>query len=224
MHRILQDHRRSGHGRSRGLRLSHELSRPGKLLWSAGVPTLRAVGRVVFAMETRTRGPLPEGPFVVAANHFSHLDPPVVGAVIGRPIRFLAVDELQGVSWLLNRTISVFGSIPLTRTGVPLGAMRTALARLAAGDVVGLFPEGTRVNAWGDLEPKRGAAWLALRAGVPLVPVALKGTDRVFGVDNRLRWGRIQVSVGPALGGDDPDSLTRAWAEWTEEELASFSR
>ena len=174
-------------------------------------------------METYIRGPLPPGPFVVAANHFSHFDPPVVGAVIGRPIRFLAVDELHDVSWALDWTVSVFGSIPLTRTGIPLGALRTALARLAAGEVVGLFPEGTRVAEWGDREPKRGAAWLALRAGVPLIPVAVKGTDRVFGLDNRFRLGRIQVSVGPALLGDDPETLTRAWAEWTTEELSRFS-
>lgn len=129
--------------------------------------------------------PVPEGAAVVAANHYSHVDPVVASLAAGRPVRFLAVDELFGRSRIFDQLTLWLGTIPMSRTSVPLGALRVALDELAAGGTVGLFPEGLRVWAWGEVEPKRGAAWLARRAGVPLVPVAISGTDLVMGRDAR---------------------------------------
>lgn len=128
------------------------------------------------------RGPaVPDGPVVVAANHYSHVDPVVVALTARRPIRFLAVDELFGSSRFFDNLTLWLGAIPMSRTRVALGALKMALAELAAGGTVGLFPEGIRVWRWGEVEPKRGAAWLARRAGVPMVPIALAGTDLVMG-------------------------------------------
>ena len=124
---------------------------------------------------------LPDGPAVVAANHFSHIDPVVTSITARRPIRYLAVDELYGNSWVFDRLTLWLGAIPMSRTRAPFGALKIALAELAAGGTVGLFPEGVRVWRWGEIEPKRGAAWLAHRTGVPLVPIALAGTDLVMG-------------------------------------------
>ena len=125
--------------------------------------------------------PLPDGPVVIAANHYSHLDPIVISAAAGRRIRFLAVDELFGNSRVFDRLTTWLGAIPMTRTGIPFGALKLALAEISSGGSIGVFPEGERVWAWGEKLPKRGAAWLARRAGVPLVPVAVAGTDRSFG-------------------------------------------
>ncbi|MGA7096815.1 MAG: lysophospholipid acyltransferase family protein [Acidimicrobiia bacterium] len=200
---------------------SRQLTRRGDALWSISFPTLRGLGRLAYSLSIEMPHGLPAGPFVLAANHFSHFDPVVVGAAIGRPIRFLAVDELFGVSPLLDWLLHTYGVIPVSRSRLPLGTLRTALDRLRAGEVVGVFPEGTRVRQWGDLPMKRGAAWLAIRAGVPLVPIAISGTDRAFGVDNRLRPGRITVVVGEPLdmAGHDATTLTSSWGTWVSEAL-----
>ncbi len=138
--------------------------------------------------------PAPSGPLVVAANHFSHLDPVLTGIVARRPIRYLAVDELYGNSRFFDNLTFWLGAIPLTRTGVPLSALRLALAELDRGGAVGLYPEGVRVWTWGEVEPKRGAAWLAHRTGAPLLPVAIAGTDVAMGRGAR-RISRRPVSV-----------------------------
>lgn len=131
---------------------------------------------------------------VVAANHFSNIDPVVVGMTVSRPIRFLAVDELFGNSSSFDALTHWLGAIPLSRTRAPLGALRLALAELAAGGSVGVFPEGVRVWTWGETAPRRGAAWLARRAGVPLVPVMVAGTDQVMGRGGR-RIARARVTT-----------------------------
>lgn len=162
---------------------------------------IRALFRWWFP--TRLDGPAPpDGPIVVASNHFSHLDPVITGLVVGRPIRYLAVDELYGNSRVFDALTLWFGAIPMPRTRAPLGAMRLALAELGAGGAVGLYPEGVRVWTWGEVEPKAGAAWLALRAGVPLVPVAIAGTDQALGrgarrIDRAPIWGRRCEAILP---------------------------
>jgi 1-acyl-sn-glycerol-3-phosphate acyltransferase len=163
--------------------------------------------------------PLPDGPVVIAANHFSHLDPVVISAAAGRQIRFLAVDELFGNSRVFDRLTTWLGAIPMTRTGVPLGALKLALAEMVSGGSIGVFPEGERVWAWGEKAPKRGAAWLARRAGVSLVPVAVSGTDRSFG--RGASWiSRAPIHVEmcrpihPAAHADADDPVTSMTTEW----------
>lgn len=181
-------------------------------------PLAHGLGRMAWHLRVDREAPFPPPPFVIAANHYSHLDPPLVGTVYGRPIVFLAVDELFGVVSAFDALLRLFGAVPLTRSGIPLSAMRAALGQLRSGGVVGLFPEGRRVARWGETPPKRGAAWLAVKADVPLVPVAILGTDAVLGMDNRLRRGRIRVSVGPELvpDGRGPEAVNRLTARWKE--------
>jgi 1-acyl-sn-glycerol-3-phosphate acyltransferase len=90
--------------------------------------------------------------------------------------------------------------------------------------VVGVFPEGIRVNRFGEAGFKRGAAWLAVKRQVPLVAVAVIGTDRVLGVDNVWHRGRVRLIVGPTLhpnGTDDAaiDDLLHRWAQWVRQAL-----
>jgi 1-acyl-sn-glycerol-3-phosphate acyltransferase len=118
----------------------------------------------------------PRGPVVVAANHFSHLDPPLIVTNLDRYARFLAVDELYGKSKAFDLALDFFKAIPLDRDGYPVRAMREAIDHLDHGNVVGVFPEGRRVESWGGDQPKRGAAWLAWMTGAPLIPIAIHGT------------------------------------------------
>lgn len=176
------------------------------------------MGRVAFSLDVE-RAPIPDGPVVFAANHLSHLDPVIVGIAAQRPVRFLAVDELFGRSRFFDSLTLWLGAIPMTRTRVPFGPLKLALAELADGQSIGLFPEGVRVWAWGEREPKRGAAWLARRAGVPLVPVALSGTDVAMGRGaTGISRAPVKATVcEPILPGDHSDaddavgSMTDEW-------------
>lgn len=195
-----------------------------RIAWTVTPSLIRGLGRIAWRLKVEVEGDLPDPPFVVAGNHHSFLDPFLVGGVLARKLRFLALDELFGNYSLVDRVLDAYDVIPVKRGTVPLGPIRTALGHLSDGGVVGLFPEGTR--HW-DFDPGRarpGAAWLAIRGQVPLVPVALVGTDRVLGVDNKLRTGRVRVTVGPALRGkganrDAVDDLTRRWGVWIASRL-----
>ncbi len=160
------------------------------------------------------------GPLVVAANHYSHLDPVLVGVGVRRPTRYLAVDELYGRSAFFDNLTMWLGAIPMTRTRIPLGALRTALSCLEAGGAVGLFPEGVRVWTWGEVDPpKRGAAWLARRVGAPLLPLAIAGSDQVLGrgttkVARRPMHVEVCEPILPEDFEDAADPLGEMMEEW----------
>lgn len=194
-----------------------------RLLWRASLLAIRGLGRVFFSLDVHREADLPDPPFVIAANHYSHLDPSVIGAAINLPIRFLALEDLFGINRLLDWLVGAYEPIPTPRDRLPIGAVRSALAALQSGEVVGLFPEATRVSHWGTLAPKRGAAWLALRAGVPLVPVAVIGTGKAFGLENRLRRGPVRVVIGRALDPEgDTEAMTEKWVDWMTTQIAKF--
>jgi 1-acyl-sn-glycerol-3-phosphate acyltransferase len=153
--------------------------------WALAIAPARRIFRWYFPFSFDGDERVPEGPLVVAANHFSHLDPVIVSLAVGRPIRYLAVDELYGKSWFFDWLTFWLGAIPMTRTGVALSALRLAVAELESGGTVGLYPEGVRVWNWGEVESKAGAAWLANRVGVPLLPVAIVGSDQAMGRGSR---------------------------------------
>jgi 1-acyl-sn-glycerol-3-phosphate acyltransferase len=195
-----------------------------RLLWTVAPPVIGAIGRVFFDMRIDKPSALPSPPFVIAANHYSHFDPPVIGAALDVKVRYMALEDLFGPSRVLDWLITGFGAIPTPRQRNPIRAVRTALSALDAGEVVGVFPEASRVTHWGTLPPKRGASWLALRSGVPLVPVAVVGTGRVFGLENRLRRAPIRVVVGDPIGPDGLDvaELTNRWSRWISSQIARF--
>jgi 1-acyl-sn-glycerol-3-phosphate acyltransferase len=149
------------------------------------------------------------GPVVVAANHIGWLDGPLLGIVLPRPVHALTkVDMFTGKT---GAFLQHAGQIPLDRFHPDPAAVKTAVRVLRAGNAVGVFPEGTR----GDGEVRRfhrGAAYLALVTGAPVVPVALFGS-RVpgGGIDSRPPAGsRIDVVIGtPVTVGRQPWPRTR---------------
>ncbi|MEZ5176312.1 MAG: lysophospholipid acyltransferase family protein [Acidimicrobiia bacterium] len=144
------------------------------------------LARVYFDISVEGLHHIPsEGPFVMAANHFSHLDPPFIGFSTPRTVRFLAVDELFGRSRIFDLTMQYYDAIPLDRDGYPIAAMRTAIDHLESGHPIGLFPEGRRVEQWGGNDAKRGAAWLAWMTGSPLIPVSIWGTQHTMSPTQR---------------------------------------
>ena len=180
------------------------------------------MGRRLFSLETSGLDHLPGGPFVVAANHAAHVDAVFLGTAVTQPIRFLAAADLVGINRGMDFFLPFYGAILLPRTGVPFTAMKTALHHLRDGGRVGLFPEGRRSERWGSSSIYHGAAWLAERASVPLVPIALVGTEQVMGLeDRRIYRSPVQVRIGEPLSPTgDHRTLTSRWQESMNELLA----
>jgi 1-acyl-sn-glycerol-3-phosphate acyltransferase len=155
----------------------------------------------------------PRGGLVVVANHGSHLDPPLLGHAIGRPVAFMAKSELFRVP-LLSPLIRALGAYPVVRGGSDREAIRIASDRLAQGWAVGVFLDGTRQSDGRVHDPQPGAALLAARAGVPLLPVAIWGSHRALGRGQRLlRPARIHIRIGSLI--DPPASRRRQDLEAT---------
>jgi 1-acyl-sn-glycerol-3-phosphate acyltransferase len=196
-----------------------------RLFWPVVIPSIKIGARLLWGLKVDRSHSFPEPPFVLAANHYSFLDPPLVGAAAyGKRARFIALIDLYGNHWPLDWALDALDVITVRRGTVPLGTVRTCLAHLDEGGVVGVFPEGIRVNSFGEAGFKRGAAWLAVKRQVPLVAVAVTGTDRVLGVDNVWHRGRIRLLVGPTLhpNGTDKaaiDDLLDRWAQWVGQAL-----
>jgi 1-acyl-sn-glycerol-3-phosphate acyltransferase len=189
------------------------------------------ITRLYWDLSITGREHVPDtGPAVVACNHLSHLDPPLVSQAVGRNVRYIALDELFGTSRFFDRLTGFFGAIPTDRDGYPVGALRTAIAHLHDGGTMGVFPEGARARRWGELPPKRGAAWLAWMGGAPLVPMAIHGTDRTLTPAHRgFRRTAIRMWIGQPLWwheyADRVDPLAAMmgdWADWVSERLAPW--
>ena len=139
-----------------------------------------------------------EGGVILAANHKSFLDPFVIAVCVRRPVYFVAKRELfdrRWQGWLLN----ALGAFPIRRGESDGESMETALEILARGDVVVIFPEGTRIRNPYELgRAKRGVGRMVLETGAPVVPVAVTGTERARR-GWRIRPVKVRVRLGPAL-------------------------
>lgn len=118
------------------------------------------------------------GGVIIAANHISLWDPPVVGAGATRPIHFMAKEELFAIP-ALKWIITKINAFPVRRGAADRTAIRYAISLLKKGEVLGLFPEGTRSKTGILGKPEPGIAMIALKAGVPIVPAAIIGTNKV---------------------------------------------
>ena len=139
------------------------------------------------------------GGALIAANHTSFLDPPLVGAAVPRRTYYFAKRELFEIpvfGWLLRKCYA----FPVDREGDDKTAFRHAIALLQAGELLVVFPEGGRSPDGTLQEGGRGAALIAARAGVPIIPCALSGTDQVLPREARfLHRGFTQASFAPPI-------------------------
>jgi 1-acyl-sn-glycerol-3-phosphate acyltransferase len=152
------------------------------------------------------------GPCIIAANHISHFDPPLIGVVVRRKIDWMAMLELFNhpvfAAWLRG-----IDSFPVDRNHMDRHAVRMALARLRAGHALGMFPEGgIRDGARSVLEGaavKAGVAGLSQMTNAPIIPCAIMGSDRIYIMPRLWRPGRripVWIGFGEALfpeGGAD---------------------
>jgi 1-acyl-sn-glycerol-3-phosphate acyltransferase len=171
-----------------------------------------AVSRLELTRRAVPTAELPDGPVIVVANHTSFADGillALVGRRLGRSLRLMATGGVFR-SALVGPLARRLGFIPVLRgTSAAAGSLDAAAAALAAGEAVGLFPEG-RITRDGRHWPERsrtGAVRLALRTGAPVVPVALVGAYRVVGrrgiaarlLRNTVLRPRVRVAVGEPI-------------------------
>src|SRR5580765_5995880 len=142
------------------------------------------------------------GPVILASNHASFLDPPLVGSGVRRPINYLARDTLfrfPGLGWLLRK----WNCVPVNRDGGGAAGLRAILDRLLAGGAIILFPEGTRAPD-GKLQPARsGIGLTVIKSTAVVIPVRVFGTFEAYGRHVKIpRPHRIMVKYGRPLNFD----------------------
>jgi len=158
---------------------------------------LKAGILVYFRLRRLGTEHVPEGGVILASNHRSFLDPFVIGCCLGRPIYFVAKQELfknPALGWILN----CLGAFPINRGASDEESMDTALALLERGQAVVIFPEGTRIRTGSLGSPKRGVGRIALQSGKPVVPIAVTNSENA-----RRGWlirpVKVHIRCGPAL-------------------------
>lgn len=159
--------------------------------WDAPKPSLPvraffAVGRAVLVGFCRVwlrlivvgRDNIPaSGPFIMAPVHRSNLDTPIVAALTRRPLRYLGKDSLWKANGFAAWVLSALGGVPVSRGTADREALRRCMVILRAGQPLVLFPEGTRQRG-STVEPLfDGPAYLAVKEGVPIVPVGIGGSE-----------------------------------------------
>lgn len=170
------------------------------------------------------------GAWILAPNHISHFDPPLLSIVAARPIDWMAMEELfRGKIFgaLLRRV----GAFPVKRGSPDRAAIKTAIGRLRAGHVVGIFPEGgirdgpASLLSQGELKP--GLSLVAASAGVCVRPVVILGSDRLYAWQ---RWGKwkattVWIGFGELLPPPRRDSRQRQeWESHFVEALRTLAR
>lgn len=172
-----------------------------------------------FLTGIEIRGSVPKrGAYIVACNHVSFLDPPVVGITICREVYFLAKLPLFQMSRFFTWLIRSYHAIPITKTQ----GLRTAIKLLRRGEAVVIFPEGTRSRIGEMLPFNPGVSYLAIHLGIPVIPVYVAHSDKKF-VSLVMRINQLQVRYGlpvsPAGYTSEREDIERFAAKLKEEVL-----
>jgi 1-acyl-sn-glycerol-3-phosphate acyltransferase len=166
-------------------------------LYRAGWVLVRGVARLVWHLEVHGAANVPlAGAAIIAPNHLSLLDPPLIGCACPRELRFVAKAELFQYG-LFTKLIRRLGAFPVERGTADVGAIKTALQFLKEGRAVMIFIEGTRGTGEHLLPPTPGVTLLARQSGAPVVPTAIVGSDQAWRKGTKLpRRAQVQVAFG----------------------------
>jgi len=171
-----------------------------RVFYQIGRSILIPLIRVYTRMTINGREHLPRtGAYVLAPVHRSYPDTPIAGCVSRRRLRFMGKDtmwQVKQVGWIL----SAFGAFPVTRGTADREALRRAINVLAGGDPIVLFPEGERKQGPIVQPLFGGAVYIAIKAGVPIVPVGIGGSERVMPKRAKFVYPRkVHVEIGPPI-------------------------
>jgi 1-acyl-sn-glycerol-3-phosphate acyltransferase len=150
-----------------------------------------------------------KGPYLMITNHLHWLDPPLV--MLAYPYRsHVFAAEKWEVHWFLGPFMRSLDSIFVQRGEVDRKALRQAMAVLEGGGIMGLAPEGTRSKTGALQRGRSGAAYMAFRAGVPLVPIITWGQEKVFASLRRFRRPTIFVVIAPPFSAPEIEGKASA--------------
>ena len=150
-----------------------------------------------------------KGGFILASNHISNLDPVLLGIASVRRMNFMAKIEL--FKGALGYFLTKLGAFPVKRGESDFGAMREALRRLKEGQALLIFVEGTRRIGNQPTKAQAGVGFLALKSGVPIVPVFVQGTDKVMAPGTKFfKRGRVYATFGEPFSVKDSASYEEA--------------
>lgn len=184
--------------------------------WSVVSPMFHTYfrGKIYGAEKVPQRGAA-----IVASNHASYFDPPILSSCMCRPVAFMAKEELFQVP-VLNQAIKLYGAYPVKRKTADLSAIRAAIDCLNNGWLVGIFLEGTRTADGRIINPKLGAATLAAKKQLPIVPVSLWGTEKILVKGKKMpQTVPITVRIGEAI--EPPRSMERDELQAVTEKCAN---
>lgn len=171
-------------------------TRRGRILYRAFWVFVYSLIKVLFRLRVEGRERLPDGPFILSAVHRSFIDTPVVGVITGKRLRFMGKESLWN-SRSLGAFLTVMGGFPVERESADRTALRAAEDVLALGEPLVMFPEGTRREGprlkRDDMHD--GPAFVAARAGVPIVPVGLGGTVKALPVGSKIPRPRKVIAI-----------------------------
>jgi len=174
---------------------------------------LRFLYKILFRVKAIDTHHIPnEGAVILASNHISLLDPPLVGILIKRKVHFMAKEELFKIP-VLGWLIRSFGAYPVKR-GSGIDAVKASIKLLKDEKVMGIFPEGTRKQAD---EAKKGTAMIALRSKAKVIPVAIVGEYKLFKTTKVVYGEPLDVlPIAEQAEGDKYDAVTDAIMEKIE--------
>ena len=174
---------------------------PGRLLYRCFWVVVYVPIKILFRLRVEGSENLPDGPFILSAVHRSFVDTPIVGVITGKRLRFMGKESLWD-SRLLGTFLTVMGGFPVERGSADRTALRAAGDVLALGEPLVMFPEGTRQHG-ARLDRSLvldGPAFVAARAGVPIVPVGLGGTPSALPVGSRIpRPAKVVAIIGEPI-------------------------
>jgi 1-acyl-sn-glycerol-3-phosphate acyltransferase len=183
---------------------------------------------VLYRARVVGRERLPVGGYVLAPSHRSMMDIPFLAAVTPRRVRFMGKIQVFKIP-VIGTLFRWLGGFPVNRDGTDRKAVRDSIEILHGGEPLVVYPEGTRQNGPTIQPLQPGAAYLAIRAGVPIVPVGIAGSEQIFRSHGTKipRFGRVAIVVGepivpPPITGtvvkrDVVDELTRTLAKDLQE-------
>jgi 1-acyl-sn-glycerol-3-phosphate acyltransferase len=188
-----------------------------RLFYDAATTTMKVLLVALTRWRVEGKENVPRtGPLIVVANHHNLIDPPLLGASVPRRINFMAKEELFRARWV-RAIMQGYGAFPVRRGRLDRVAVRTALAALQNGGVLGMFPEGKRSPNAQLQSPQPGTSLLAARSGVPLLPVGITGSEQVKGIGFIRHRPKITVTIGC------PFRLPSAGEKLTRSRLAQLS-
>ena len=174
----------------------YSISKKAQIFRAVAVPAVRIMYYILSRPTVRgLENVPPHGPYLITANHLSYYDPPCLLVLWPYLVEAIGASDMMTDGRFMSRMINGYSTLPAHRDAVDAQLLRTALNVLKCGRALYIAPEGAR-NPSGLGAAKPGAAYIALKANVPIVPVAITGTDRIFPELRRGRRQKVEIVIG----------------------------